>query len=174
VKTLITACLMPVLLLSLAVDAPASEETETDRGSLEINANVIHDTREVTTDQHRLIGHEVAPHLFLEEKTQFEYQRRQESREQLSLVQKQLFLDSDIDARSSDFSTQSVLTLLFAEGSLEPSRVTGLIQYLETANMPTWIIGLIVVLGLVVVVCIGITFGKHLSHLLHGKKAHGE
>lgn len=171
-KALIAICLMYALLLGAAVDAPAPEETEaeTERGSLEINASVIHDTRDVTNEQQRFIGHEVAPHLFLREKTQLEYRRRQENREHIRRVQEQLFLDKDIDSRVSDFDKQAVLPLLFAEGSLESLRTTALPQYLEAMRMPTWMIALFAVLGLSVVTWGGITLGRHFSHLLHGKK----
>lgn len=169
-KNIITVCLMLAIMFGITGNALASDETETARGALEINVDVIHDTREVTAEQHRFIGHEVAPNLFLGEKTQLEYQRRQQSREHLNSVQEQLFLDSGIDTRVSDFTTESVLNQLFAEGSLESSRVTRLPQYLETVNMPSWIIALFVVLGFGAVALIGITLGKHLSHLLHGRR----
>lgn len=169
-KKFITVCLILVLMLGITGSVLASDGEETVGGALEINVDVIHDTREVTAGQHRLIGHEVAPNLFLGEKTQFEYQRRQQSRENLSSIQEQLFLNSDIDTRVRDFTTESVLSQLFAEESLESSRVTGLPQHLETVNMPSWVIALFVVLGLGIATFIGITLGKHLSHLLHGKR----
>ena len=179
-KKLVSTCLIAITLIITTPTALAAESEETTEtterevGALGINVNVIHDTREATAQHYRFIGHEVAPNLFLSEKTQAEYIRRQRNRNHLSLVQEQLFTVSDIDTRVSDFETQTVLALLFAEGSFEPSRVMALPQYLETVHIPTWIIAMFVVLGMGVVACIGIIAGRHLSHLLHGRKQSGE
>ena len=167
-KKLLTTIIITALILVSTVGAFASDE---ERGALEINVNVIHDTREVTGQQHRAIGNELAPNLFLSEKTEFENSRRQNYREHLLLVQEQLFLDTTINTRVSDFSTEIVIDRLFAEGSFETSRITTLPQYLETVNIPSWITILLVIIGLCLLSGLGIVVGKWISPILHGKKS---
>jgi len=99
----------------------------------------------VADNLHRSIGHEVAPTLFLEQKTQAEDIRRQRSAEQLEPVQEQMFLGADTDSGRSGFSTEQAVAQLFAEESIETVRVASVAQNFESFIIPSWVIVLFVV-----------------------------
>jgi len=173
VSKLLACCFIALLFIGY-VSSSISLASDEESGNLEINVEALHDSGEVADNLHRSIGHEVAPTLFLEQKTQAEDTRRQRSVEQLELVQEQMFLDVDTDSGRSGFSTEQAVAQLFAEESVETVRVASVAQNFESAIIPRWVIVLFVVFGIGFAAMIGITLGKRFSYILHTSTTEGD
>lgn len=150
-RTLITVCIV-LCMCAMSISALAAEE-----GELEINAHVIRDTREDATHQ-RSIGHELAPTLFLEEKTEREALIQESELERFSKVQEVLFYE---EFPEDFFSTEEITKNLFVEHPLETVRIFGDVPSNEIITaMPLWAIVILMSAGFLALSGVGILIGN--------------
>ena len=152
-----------VSLVMLLAVAGASDEVAP--GVLHIDDAVIH-----TTARHagrRLSVHEVAPTLFLEQKTSVEATRRAQDAAWLEGVRDELFHTGPTPTTTITYEVRSVL---FVDRPLDTVRATTQQGTPFSTPTPTWAVATLISAGLVAVALGGIVGGKLLATRARSRK----
>ena len=169
----IIGMLLLIGILLLPVFAFANDEDdegeEREAGRMWINSDVL---REVTADdagttQFQVIGHELAPFLFLEGMTEVEAQRVARNEMFITTMRAGLFLE---ETPPTSFNTNEFVARLFQEGELIAHQNVPGGSPVGYFHIPVWVLVIGGIVGTCFLVYIAVALGQKLSHVIHKKR----
>jgi len=149
--------------------ADDEESVENEPGQLIINPQSIQGGQSGarTQSQVGVIGHELAPFLFLDDMTEVEALRIEQNELFLREANESLFLQ-EIPLASS--STREFVSELFLNEESFTHRSIASFTPNHYFHIPPWIAVIGVVSGIGILTCLAVILGQKLGHMIHKKK----